>query len=141
MKTTKINSHTIYLYFKDVLGNEKFITINKEQLNNAVNCGLLVDGSDIVGITEIFESEFVLFPLVSNVKYIKVNEQIYYSYNCKVTTTEGTDINLCSKELLEKAMKKAIQYGLIEIYNQKPDSINNPIAIGITKTKLLLNVS
>ena len=61
MKTNKINSKTIYLYFKDILGNEKHITISKELLNNAVNCGLMVDGSDIVGITEIFESEFISF--------------------------------------------------------------------------------
>ncbi|NCO54533.1 MAG: hypothetical protein COS14_06090 [Bacteroidetes bacterium CG02_land_8_20_14_3_00_31_25] len=136
MKTNKINSKTIYLYFKDILGNEKHITISKELLNNAVNCGLMVDGSDIVGITEIFESEFILFPLINKVQFIEVNEQLYCSYKCKVTTTEGIDISSCSNELLDIAIKKAIQFGLIDIYSQKSDSLFKS-----QKPKLLLSAS
>ncbi len=117
MNNNKINNKTVYLFFSDIAGNEKCLTICTNMLNNAVNSGLLLDGSDIAGISEIFESEYILYPQLNTIQIMEIENQLYFSYKCMVTTFDGIDVNECSNELMSIALNKAKQFGLTDVSN------------------------
>lgn len=137
MKTKEINNKIIYLYFSDIAGNEKYLTISSKMLNNAVNCGLLIDSSDIAGIAEIFESEYVIYPQLDSLQIKKIENQSYYSYKCTVTTIGGININKCLNELMNNALCKAKQFGLIDINKNK----NSKFLFKSNKPKILQSAS
>jgi glutamine synthetase len=111
-----INSINTCLYFSNIAGNKRHINVSNEQLNLALIEGIKIDGSNILGLTEICDSEFILWPDL-NSKHIEISEgsKICTSYNCKVTTTEGTDINDISDELIKNTLEKANSFGLINL--------------------------
>ena len=135
MNKNKINNKTIYLFFSDITGNEKCLTICKNQLDKAVKCGLRVDGSDIIGITEIFESEYLLYPQLNTIQIRKIENQLYFSYKCIVTTIDGINVNECSTELMNIALNKAKQFGLTDMGNVSSSLLKS------YKPKILLSAS
>lgn len=98
----------VKLLFSDIIGREKSVYISLTDLKTALSFGIKVDGSDVIGLTGICESEFILKPKESS-KRIHRNEncQMQIIYNCKVTTMDGIDVDELADDLMKNAMEEA----------------------------------
>ncbi|MBI5539328.1 MAG: glutamine synthetase beta-grasp domain-containing protein [Bacteroidia bacterium] len=119
MKTNIIKPITICLYFCNIAGDKNKLTVSDEQLKLAFSEGIRIDSSDILGLTEICDSEFILWPEPETIRCEKESDNSFLtSYNCKVTTPEGKNIAEISDELMKTALDKAKSFGLISINNE-----------------------
>lgn len=119
MRKTISKPVIICLYFCNIAGNKKHLNISNDQLNLAFNKGIRIDGSDILGLTEICDSEFILWPEPDSKHFEKTEDCTFrFTYNCKVTTIEGKDIKDVSEELMKSTLAKAKSFGLINLNNE-----------------------
>ena len=67
----------IQLWFVDILGQLKAVTITSQELGTALEEGAGIDGSSVEGFARIFESDLIAMPDVSTFQLLpwKVNEQ------------------------------------------------------------------
>jgi glutamine synthetase len=98
----------VVLCFNDISGQSKQVTISCSDLNFALSNGIKVDGSDIIGLTGICESEFILWPISNTKRLIKTrNNSDSIMYDCKVTTQEGVNVQDIAEELLQNTLQEA----------------------------------
>ena len=98
----------VKLIFSDIIGREKYVFISLNELKNALTNGIAVDGSDVIGLTGICESEFILKPEITS-KRIHRGEscQMQIIYNCKVITSDGVNVVEMAEDLMKNAMEEA----------------------------------
>lgn len=127
MKTNNNTPITICLYFCNIAGEKNKLTVSDEQLRLAFSEGIKIDSSDILGLTEICDSEFILWPKAETIHCEKESDNSFFtSYECKVTTPEGKNIIDISEELIKTALDKAKSFGLININNEPISNIIFP---------------
>ena len=126
----------VKLYFSDIVGREKSVCISLSEVKTALIYGIKVDASDIIGLTGICESEFILKPIAKS-KRIHRNDDcnMQIIYNCKVTTPDGTNIDELSEDLMKNAIEEARILGFSEYDKQQLIdmlfSSSNPVALNI----------
>jgi glutamine synthetase len=123
-----------FLCFKNITGQEKTISITSAELKDAFSFGVKVDASDIIGLTGICETEFILRP-DKNVRIIhqKSSKITCFCYPCSVTTIDGTDISEISDILMQSALTEAKSLG----FNDRNDSQLMEFLFPATKPTLL----
>jgi glutamine synthetase len=110
----------VKLYFSDILGHEKHVCIPVSDVKTALINGIKVDGSDIIGLTGICESEFILKPISRSKRIHRNNDyNMQIIYNCKVTTIDGTDIDEMTEDLMKNAIEEARILGFSEYDKQQ----------------------
>ncbi len=110
----------VKLYFSDILGREKSVCISLSELKSALVHGIKVDGSDIIGLTGICESEFILKPNARSKRIHRNNECVMQIiYNCKVTTLDGINIDEMAEDLMKNALEEARILGFSEYDKQQ----------------------
>ena len=98
----------VILYFHDISGQNKQVTISCSDLNFALSNGIKVDGSDVIGLTGICESEFILWPLSNTRRLLQTrNNSSSIIYDCKVTTPEGLNVQDIAEELMQTTLQEA----------------------------------
>lgn len=98
----------VKLYFNDITGREKSVSIPLTELKTALINGIKVDGSDIIGLTGICESEFILKPVSNSKRIINIgNNEVQIIYNCKVITCDGINVDEMAEELIKNALNDA----------------------------------
>ena len=125
------------LCFNDISGQNKQVTISCSELNLALSNGIKVDGSDVIGLTGICESEFILWPISETSRLIKnSNNSDCIAYDCTVTTAEGINVKDIADELMQTALQDAQILGfnnfgvnqLIKILFPKTTTVPLPFA-------------
>ncbi len=129
----------IRLWFTDVLGVLKSVTINTEELELAFEEGIGFDGSAIEGLTREFEADMVLFPDASTFQIMPAilegDNSCVGRMFCDIYTPEGVIARSDPRAVLERILDKAKELGFdfylhpeIEFYLFfKPNSIDDTL--------------
>lgn len=113
----------VRLQFTDILGTTKNITIAMNQLQTALESGIMFDGSSIQGFVRIQESDmylkpdpatFCVFPWQSHGK--KVGRLI-----CDVYTADGQPFAGCPRGVLKRVTEQAAQLGYTMYVGPEPE--------------------
>lgn len=129
----------IRLWFTDVLGVLKSVSINTAELETAFEEGIGFDGSAIEGLTREFEADMVLFPDASTFQILPTllerADSCVGRMFCDVYTPEGVISRTDPRAVLERTLAKAKELGFdfylhpeIEFYLFYPsDSPDKPL--------------
>ncbi|QPK94588.1 glutamine synthetase [Actinomyces sp. zg-332] len=105
----------IRLWFTDVLGVLKSVTINTEELELAFEEGIGFDGSAIEGLTREFEADMVLFPDASTFQIMPAilegDNSCVGRMFCDIYTPEGVIARSDPRAVLERILDKAKELG------------------------------
>jgi glutamine synthetase len=109
-KARELNVKFIRLQFTDILGTMKNVAIPVEQLEVALEEGIMFDGSSIEGFTRVEESDmylrpdpntFVIFPWRTQ------NGETVARFICDVYTTDGNPFTGCPRYILKNVVNEA----------------------------------
>lgn len=100
----------ISLWFVDVLGQLKTVTVSYKEINDVLENGKFIDGSSIEGFSRIEESDLLLIPDLDTFAVIpfdfeegaKIARMI-----CDVALPDGTPYEACPRQTLKRLLKKA----------------------------------
>lgn len=108
METINQPQIEVILCFKDISGQDKQVAISCSDLKFALTNGIKVDGSDVIGLTGICESEFILWPISSTKRLLqRPNKENNIIYDCKVTTPDGINVQDIAAELMQTTLQEA----------------------------------
>lgn len=109
----KENVGAISLWFTDVLGQLKTVTVSVKEINDLIENGKFIDGSSIQGFSRIEESDLLLIPDLTtfavvpfDFKNLKMARLI-----CDVTYPDGRPYPSCPRYILKKILAKAAKKG------------------------------
>jgi len=103
----------ISLWFTDVLGQLKTVTVSGKEINDVMESGKFIDGSSIQGFSRIEESDLLLIPdlttfaiLPFDFKGLKMARLI-----CDVIYPDGRPYPSCPRQILKNILAKAAKKG------------------------------
>ena len=104
----------IQLWFVDILGQLKAVTITSQELGTALEEGAGIDGSSVEGFARIFESDLIAMPDVSTFQLLpwKVNEQPVARLICDILNPDGSPYPGDTRGVLRRIVKKLDKQGL-----------------------------
>ncbi|NLY11764.1 MAG: type I glutamate--ammonia ligase [Firmicutes bacterium] len=133
------NVRFIQLHFTDILGTLKTVTITSNYLTQAMEEGVLFDGSSIQGFARIHESDMYLHPdlnTFSILPWVDKDGDVIARFICDVFTPQGEPFQGCPRNALKKVIDEAktLGYQLIaglepEFFLFETDEKGNPINI------------
>ncbi|MBU0670861.1 glutamine synthetase family protein, partial [Patescibacteria group bacterium] len=104
----------ISLWFTDVLGQLKTVTVSYKEINDVLENGKFIDGSSIEGFSRIQESDLLLLPDFNTFAVIpfdmnggtKIARLI-----CDVAYPDGSPFEACPRQTLKRVLQKAEEKG------------------------------
>lgn len=121
----------IHLWFTDVLGFLKSLTMDVEELENAMTEGMGFDGSSIQGFARVQESDMVAFPDPSTLKILpwRAGGQLVATMFCDIVRPDGSPYGADPRYVLKRQLKRAAEMGFtfyigpeLEYYYFKDDA-------------------
>ncbi|MFH1479504.1 MAG: glutamine synthetase family protein [Candidatus Omnitrophota bacterium] len=115
----KHNIKFIKLWFTDVLGFQKGVTITRNELDKALSEGMGFDGSSIEGFARIEESDMVAFPDISTFQLIpwrKKKEGLSARMFCDILQPNGKPFEGDPRFVLKRNIKLAKDMGFTNYY-------------------------
>ncbi|MGQ9708540.1 MAG: type I glutamate--ammonia ligase [bacterium] len=112
-QTKKEGVGFVQLWFTDVLGFLKGITISSQELDRALQHGLAFDGSSIEGFARIEESDMVIKPDVNTFAILpwEVQGKKAARMFCDVFTPNGRPVEFDPRRVLRKVLTEAKELG------------------------------
>lgn len=106
----KHNIQIIYLWFVDILGYLKSVSITPRQLDRAIKFGANVDGSSIEGFARIEESDLIAKPDINTFKILPTSLTNTPSacFICDLQTPSGEVYSGCSRNFLKHTLKQKL---------------------------------
>lgn len=103
----------IRLWFTDLLGMMKSVSITVEQLEEALDEGIGFDGSSITGYQDIQESDMIAMPDTSTFTLLpwKPTDKSVAKMFCDILNPDGSPYVGDPRYILKRAMKKAADLG------------------------------
>lgn len=101
----------VELWFVDILGQIKTITITPDELEKALDEGIGFDGSSIEGFARIFESDLILRPEPETYLVLPWSEAPTVRFFCSIYTPEGKFYDGDSRYILKRYLEKIRQQG------------------------------
>ena len=104
----------ISLWFTDVLGQLKTVTVSYKEINDVLENGKFIDGSSIEGFARIEESDLLLIP------DLKTFAVLPFDYDgdikiarliCDVALPDGTPYSSCPRQILKKNIAEITKKG------------------------------
>ena len=116
-QATEENIKFINLWFVDILGQLKSVTIRDRELEKALEEGIGFDGSSVEGFARIYESDLLLKPEPATFRILpwcsRPDEKVAAVF-CDIITPEGKgyagDGRLALKKLMERAKKQGFEF-------------------------------
>ncbi|MFD2616065.1 type I glutamate--ammonia ligase [Terrilactibacillus laevilacticus] len=108
------NVELLHLQFVDIEGILKNITITAEQLDDAVEGKIMIDGSSIKGFSPINKSDSYLLPDLNTFVVMPWTETDGYAearFLCSVTNPDGTLFEGDTRNVLKKTVARAAEKG------------------------------
>jgi glutamine synthetase len=116
-QVTEENIKFINLWFVDILGQLKSVTIRDRELEKALEEGIGFDGSSVEGFARIYESDLLLKPEPKTYRILpwcSQPEEKVAAFFCDILTTESKgyvgDGRLALKRVMEKAQKQGFEF-------------------------------
>ncbi|MFA6027855.1 MAG: glutamine synthetase family protein [Patescibacteria group bacterium] len=103
----------VSLWFTDVLGQLKTVTVSGKEINDVLENGKFIDGSSIEGFSRIEESDLLLVPDLATfgVLPFDFNGLKMARLICDVTYPDGKPYGSCPRQILKKALAEAQKQG------------------------------
>ena len=104
----------LHLQFVDIEGILKNITITAQQLDDAVEGKIMIDGSSIKGFSPINKSDSYLLPDLNTFTVLPWTETEGYSearFLCSVTNPDGSLFEGDTRNVLKKTVERAAEKG------------------------------
>ncbi|NQV13004.1 MAG: glutamine synthetase [Parcubacteria group bacterium] len=110
-KTHNVNS--ISLWFTDVLGMLKSVSVSIKEINDVIENGKFFDGSSIEGFARIEESDLLLKPDLDTfiVLPFEIGDFKMGRLICDVYSPDGTSFASCPRGVLKENLRKIRQQG------------------------------
>lgn len=108
------NVELLHLQFVDIEGILKNITITAQQLDDAVEGKIMIDGSSIKGFSPINKSDSYLLPDLNTFAVLPWTETEGYSearFLCSVTNPDGSLFEGDTRNVLKKTVERAAESG------------------------------
>jgi len=104
----------IQLWFVDILGQLKAVSITRHELATALAEGAGIDGSSVEGFARIFESDLIAMPDVSTFQLLpwKVNDEPVGRLICDVLNPDGTPYAGDPRGVLKRMVKRLEKQGM-----------------------------
>jgi glutamine synthetase len=104
----------IQLWFVDILGQLKAVSITRHELATALAEGAGIDGSSVEGFARIFESDLIAMPDVSTFQLLpwKVNDEPVGRLICDVLNPDGSPYAGDPRGVLKRLVKKLEKKGM-----------------------------
>ena len=104
----------IQLWFVDILGQLKAVSITRHELATALAEGAGIDGSSVEGFARIFESDLIAMPDVSTFQVLpwKVNDEPVGRLICDIQNPDGTPYAGDPRGVLKRLSKKLDKQGM-----------------------------
>lgn len=107
------NIQFIKLWFVDILGYLKSLTLSKKEFRHALTEGMGFDGSSIEGFARVFESDLVAFPDLDS--FCILPEELMgvptARFFCDIKTTDGSQFEGDPRYILKKTLKEMEKMG------------------------------
>ncbi len=103
----------VELWFVDILGQLKTITVIPDELEKAFAEGVGFDGSSIEGFARIFESDLILKPEPETYLILPWTKEPTARLFCSITTPEGNFYDGDSRYVLKRYLQKIAKAGYI----------------------------
>jgi glutamine synthetase len=129
----------IRIWFTDLLGRAKAFAITPEELDEAFSEGLGIDGSSILGFTDIERSDMVVYPDPGTFQILpwRPTEAAVARMFCDIVNPDGTPFAGDPRYILKRAVKKAADKGYkayfgpeLEYFYFKNDKCTEPLDQG-----------
>ena len=131
-QATDENIKFINLWFVDILGQLKSVTIRDRELEKALAEGIGFDGSSVEGFARIYESDLILKPeptTFRSLPWCSHPEEKVAALFCDILTPEGKgyagDGRLALKKMLDRAQRQGFEFKVgpeLEYFYFKPGS-------------------
>ncbi|MFP4170294.1 MAG: type I glutamate--ammonia ligase [Methanomassiliicoccales archaeon] len=128
----------IEMQFSDILGTVKSVSIPSEKLDKAIDEGVFIDGSSILGYVTIEESDMRATPILDSFQiypWTADTKMKTARLMCKIYDHQGNrfkgDPRLVLEKVMEKAKKKGLEFNVgpeFEFFLFKTDERGNPLA-------------
>ncbi len=104
----------IQLWFVDILGQLKAVSITRHELATALAEGAGIDGSSVEGFARIYESDLIAMPDVATFQLLpwKVNDEPVGRLICDVLNPDGTPYPGDPRGVLKRLVKKLDKQGM-----------------------------
>jgi glutamine synthetase len=104
----------IQLWFVDILGQLKAVSITRHELATALSEGAGIDGSSVEGFARIFESDLIAMPDVSTFQLLpwKVNDEPVGRLICDILNPDGSPYPGDPRGVLKRLAKKLEKQGM-----------------------------
>ncbi len=109
MKTDRIQF--VELWFVDILGQLKTITIIPDEIEKALDEGIGFDGSSIEGFARIFESDLIVRPEPETYLVLPWAKEPTARFLCSIYTPEGDFYDGDSRYVLKRYLQKIARHG------------------------------
>ncbi|MCM8814375.1 MAG: glutamine synthetase family protein [Candidatus Omnitrophica bacterium] len=109
----------VELWFVDILGQLKTVTITPDELEKAFDEGIGFDGSSIEGFARIFESDLILKPEPETYLVLPWAKFPTARFFCSIFTPEGKFYDGDSRYVLKRYLKKIKNHGYV--FNVGPE--------------------
>jgi len=135
-QATEKNIKFVQLQFMDILGFVKNVTIPSTKLGDAMDKGIVFDGSSIVGYATIDESDFRLVPLPKSFQTLPWEKDSMKTARliCNIHKPDGSRFEGDPRHVLERTIKRAEDMGYhsltgpeYEFFLLKMDQNHNPV--------------
>ncbi|MGB9867092.1 MAG: type I glutamate--ammonia ligase [Bacillota bacterium] len=122
-KCRELGVKFVMLQFTDILGVGKNVTIPVDELEPALEHGLMFDGSSIEGFVRIEESDMLLMPDPATFAVFpwKLHGVVSARLICDVYNPDGTPFEGCPRGCLKRAIKKAEEMGFTMMAGPEPE--------------------
>ena len=111
-QTQKNDIHIIKLWFVDILGNLKSLSLSHREFEYAMNEGMGFDGSSVEGFARVYESDLIALPDLDTFQMFppELTGAPIARFFCDIKTTDGKQFEGDPRYILKKnlaAMRKA----------------------------------
>lgn len=104
----------ISLWFVDVLGQLKTVTVSHKEINDVLENGKFIDGSSIEGFARIEESDLLLMPDLDTFMVLPFDfedETRIARLICDVSNPDGSPYSSCPRQILKKNLAEISKKG------------------------------
>lgn len=123
-KARELNVRFVRLQFTDILGTLKNVAITVDQLEKALDEGIVFDGSSIEGFTRIQESDMYLYPDPSTFTIFPWRPSeggTVARMICNVYTATGERFPGCPRNILQRVCDEAAEMGYTMYAGPEPE--------------------
>jgi glutamine synthetase len=98
---------TTKLFFTDLNGRLKNVTVNPNNIERILKSGVGIDGSSIAGIATVDDSDRVLKPIVDSFRLVDFGDKKVGFFIGQIFNQDGSRSDVDPRLALERAVEKA----------------------------------